>query len=111
MQQIQSSLSKQDKFQLVADMLEINHVTTALESLALASKTGLDLHMLYDIIVGAAGNSTAYELIGADLLGLPPTVDGKIGTLEELVRFPFSSILFLEWTTNVSWGFPLSSAV
>ncbi|CDZ98368.1 ketose-bisphosphate aldolase class-ii family protein [Phaffia rhodozyma] len=85
----ESALSKQEKLELVADMLEINHTTTVIEAFSLASKTGLDLRMLYDIIVGAAGNSTAFQQIGARLLSVDSastTPSSSMASLQELER-------------------------
>lgn len=52
------------------------HLCSALEALALGSKTSLDPLTLYKVITGAAGNSWMFSAAGGELLlGQAPTVD------------------------------------
>lgn len=56
---------------MVHQLLAGVHVATAAEALALAAKAGLDVQQIYDIVVGAAGNSWMFgdrgkRMISAD---------------------------------------------
>lgn len=74
---IQSTLSaedKQAKLQLVIDLLVGIHLVAAAEALSLAKHVGIPLPQFYELAVDAAGGSTLFKEVGAQLI---PVLEGK----------------------------------
>ena len=53
---------------LVSSLLTSVHDAAAIEAIALASKSGLNLTQVYDIIAGAAGSSGSFKALIPPLL-------------------------------------------
>jgi len=54
--------------QMVHQLLAGVHICCAAEALALAAKAGLDVQQMYEIVIGAGGNSWMFEDRGKRML-------------------------------------------
>ncbi|KAL9571781.1 hypothetical protein ACKAV7_004105 [Fusarium commune] len=101
---ISGGLGAANKLRLTSYLMEATHAVTAAEATGLASKAGIDANEIYNIIINAAGNSSAYEELVPQMLQGNSHVKPSIESLLHKINLVNSS------SKSLNFPLPLCSA-